>query len=94
MMQKNHYVMFGFIAFVVVLTSMFFAIASIVKIVERNQIIVPQEQPTNKKTNSDTDISLGGQIFQQVQNPIQEKLPDTNPMENANPIQGAYTNPF
>lgn len=38
--------------------------------------------------------SLGAQIFEQAQNPIKDKLPSTNPIESANPIQGIYQNPF
>lgn len=37
--------------------------------------------------------TLGGQIYEQANNPIQDKLPDTvAPV--ANPIQDAYKNPF
>lgn len=38
--------------------------------------------------------SLGAKLFDQAKNPIQDKLPDLNPVENSNPIRGLYTNPF
>ncbi len=40
-----------------------------------------------------TSASLGTQIYQQSQNPIQNKIPaPKNP--SVNPLGGAYTNPF
>lgn len=37
--------------------------------------------------------TLGGQLYNQANNPIQNKLPDTvTPVPN--PIQGTYKNPF
>lgn len=38
--------------------------------------------------------SLGAQIYSQSNNPIPANLPATNPVQNSNPIQGLYTNPF
>ncbi len=36
---------------------------------------------------------LGGNLFEQASNPVQNKLPDTvTPV--ANPLEGAYKNPF
>ena len=38
--------------------------------------------------------TLGGQIYEQVQNPA-EKIPETNPYSaNTNPFETAKTNPF
>ncbi len=39
-----------------------------------------------------TTPGLGGTIYNQSQNPIQDKVPTTNPA--VNPIEGAYKNPF
>lgn len=45
---------------------------------------LPKEEPA----------TLGEQIYEQVQNPI-EKLPETNPYEaKTNPFEEAKTNPF
>ncbi len=41
-----------------------------------------------------TTQSLGAQIYSQSNNPIPTNLPATNPVQNSNPIQGLYTNPF
>ncbi len=40
--------------------------------------------------------SLGGQIFEQTQNPLKNKLPPTNPFEKTetNPLKDVYQNPF
>lgn len=40
--------------------------------------------------------SLGGQIFEQAANPVKEKLPETNPFNEAetNPLDAVYKNPF
>ena len=57
------------------------------------------EQPSsNVGSNSPAEApaGLGGQVFDQVsQNPIQEKMPETNPFKaEVNPFSGAYKNPF
>lgn len=40
--------------------------------------------------------TLGEQVFEKSQNPIKDKLPETNPFENekVNPLKDIYTNPF
>lgn len=40
--------------------------------------------------------SLGSAIYQQASDPIQNKLPDANPVstQKLNPFQGGYQNPF
>lgn len=38
--------------------------------------------------------SLGEQIYEQVQNPISGKIPETNPFVKVNPFKGVYKNPF
>lgn len=45
-------------------------------------------------TATTTPQTLGGQIYEQVQNPA-EKLPQTNPFEaKVNPFEEAKTNPY
>lgn len=45
-----------------------------------------------KKTASP---SLGEQIYTQTKNPLEEKLPETNPFAvETNPIKAIYPNPF
>ncbi len=46
--------------------------------------------PFIPKTSSN---DLGGQIYQQTQNPV-SKLPNTNPFGKLNPFKGVYKNPF
>jgi hypothetical protein len=36
--------------------------------------------------------SLGGELYGKAQNPIGDKLPETNPVPN--PLEGVYKNPF
>lgn len=39
--------------------------------------------------------NVGGEIFEQVQNPLKDELPQTNPFKaEANPFQKTETNPF
>ena len=46
--------------------------------------------------------SLGSEIFEKTQNPLEGQVPDTNPFadqpnpfgDKTNPIEKAYTNPF
>lgn len=39
--------------------------------------------------------SLGEQIYTQTKNPLEEKLPETNPFAvETNPIKAIYPNPF
>ncbi len=38
--------------------------------------------------------SLGGQIYEQSNNPIAGKVETSNPAENANPLKEVYKNPF
>lgn len=46
----------------------------------------------NKKTQTQ---SLGEQIYTQTKNPLEEKLPETNPFNvETNPAKKAYPNPF
>lgn len=43
---------------------------------------------------AETPGGLGAQIFEQNANPIQNKLPDINPLKNTNPFDNIYKNPF
>ncbi len=93
-MQKKYYIIATVVvlAIIVLLTWLFLFIS---QLATTNQIVIPKNQPiTHPKPTTNTNASLGAQIFQQTQNPIKKKLPDVNPVKNANPIQGAYTNPF
>ncbi len=47
--------------------------------------------PLNKNTATS---SLGGQIYNQTQNPLKDKIPETNPFGKVNPFKGVYKNPF
>lgn len=49
----------------------------------------------NPKTLETENISLGEQIYTQTKNPLEEKLPETNPFAvETNPVKKAYPNPF
>ncbi|MBI2011069.1 MAG: hypothetical protein HYS89_02500 [Candidatus Colwellbacteria bacterium] len=60
--------------------------------------ISPQLSVPTAKELSPAEIkgSLGGQIFEQTQNPLKNKLPPTNPFEKTetNPLKDVYQNPF
>ena len=47
--------------------------------------------PLNKKGAT---ISLGEQIYTQPKNPLEDKIPETNPFVKVNPFKGVYKNPF
>lgn len=47
--------------------------------------------PLIKKTQAP---SLGEQIYTQTQNPLKDKIPQTNPFVKVNPFKGVYKNPF
>ena len=42
------------------------------------------------------EAGLGAQLYEEAANPVQGKLPETNPFEqvNTNPIDKIYKNPF
>lgn len=41
------------------------------------------------------ESGLGAQIYESVQNPVKDQLPQTNPFaKKTNPIQAVYKNPF
>lgn len=38
---------------------------------------------------------LGGQLYESVNNPVENKVPETNPFNTeTNPLKGVYKNPF
>ncbi|MEK7664016.1 MAG: hypothetical protein AAB340_01005 [Patescibacteria group bacterium] len=84
--MQRKYIVITLVVLCAVVLLLFFFIS--LKLRSPSQVVTPEPKRTIE------DDSLGGQIFEQSQNPIQEKLPDTNPVKNANPIEGAYTNPF
>ncbi|TSC88330.1 MAG: hypothetical protein G01um10147_235 [Microgenomates group bacterium Gr01-1014_7] len=47
--------------------------------------------PLSKKSE---DPSLGEQIYTQTKNPLEGKLPESNPFSKVNPFKGVYKNPF
>ena len=53
-------------------------------------VAAPPPEPAAAATT--TPPSLGEKIYEQSQNPIEDKVPTTNPV--VNPIEGAYKNPF
>lgn len=48
----------------------------------------------NPLQKSSPNSSLGTKIFEKTQNPIQDKIPETNPFSKVNPFKGVYKNPF
>ncbi|MBI4039280.1 hypothetical protein HY388_00440 [Candidatus Daviesbacteria bacterium] len=48
----------------------------------------------NPLQNSSSNANLGSQIFEKTQNPVQDKIPETNPFTKVNPFKGVYKNPF
>lgn len=38
--------------------------------------------------------NIGEKIYEKTQNPLKDKLPETNPFDKANPFKGIYKNPF
>ncbi len=48
----------------------------------------------NPLQKSSPNSSLGSQIFEKTKNPIQDKIPETNPFAKVNPFKGVYKNPF
>ncbi|MBI2018195.1 hypothetical protein HYS96_00645 [Candidatus Daviesbacteria bacterium] len=48
----------------------------------------------NPLQKSPPNSSLGTQIFEKTQNPLQDKIPETNPFTKVNPFKGVYKNPF
>ena len=48
----------------------------------------------NPLQSSSSNSNLGGQIFEKTQNPLEDKIPETNPFAKVNPFKGVYKNPF
>ena len=48
-----------------------------------------------QKTSESESTGLGQEIFEKVENPLKDELPEANPFKaEANPFQKAETNPF
>lgn len=95
-MQKKYYIIIAVIILTVIIILLGWFAVLLFQSARPSQVVAPQQTIKNQRTLpvSATNASLGSQIYQKTQNPLQEKLPDTNPIKNANPIQGAYVNPF
>lgn len=48
----------------------------------------------NPLQKSSPNSNLGSQIFDKTQNPLEDKIPETNPFAKLNPFKGVYKNPF
>lgn len=59
---------------------------------QNREVAPPKEEP----------VGIGAQIFEKAQNPVADKVPETNPFETnlnpfkkeTNPLKAIYTNPF
>ena len=55
---------------------------------KKSEIISPQAEEQKP-------AGLGGQLYESVNNPVEGKVPETNPFKTeTNPIKGVYKNPF
>lgn len=55
---------------------------------KKSEIISPQAEEQKP-------AGLGGQLYEGVNNPVEGKVPETNPFKTeTNPIKGVYKNPF
>ena len=52
------------------------------------------EETTQEPPAADAPETLGAEIFDETQNPIEGKIGGGNPVEGANPLEGVYQNPF
>lgn len=58
--------------------------------------VVPSTTPSSSAIPQEiASKSLGEEIFEKSQNPMENKIPQTNPFEaKTNPFRDAYINPF
>ena len=49
---------------------------------------------SNPLSKKEATASLGEQIYTKTKNPLEDKLPETNPFSKVNPFKGVYKNPF
>ncbi len=49
---------------------------------------------SNPLSKKGVTTSLGEQIYTQTKNPLEDKIPQTNPFAKVNPFKGVYKNPF
>ncbi len=53
------------------------------------------ERSTTQLTKEAVSVGFGAQVLEKSQNPIKDRIPETNPFEkNANPLKNVYKNPF
>ena len=78
--------------------TIFIAIFLVVVVAIVVTFVVFQRKNTGNSDSSETanesEGSLGADIANKAQNPLGDKLPETNPAGAINPIEGAYQNPF
>ena len=56
------------------------------------KLVITSPAPTTPAT---TDKSIGSQVFEKANNPIKDKVPETNPFKTqTNPFTKTETNPF
>ncbi len=80
MIQRGNIILILLVVFLVLAGGAFFLISKgIVK---------------NPLQKSVSNTNLGTKIFEKTQNPIQDKIPETNPFSKVNPFKGVYKNPF
>lgn len=87
--NKNKIIAITIVAIVVLLV-----IAGVVFLLLRSRRVVPTS--TIQLNEEEVSAGLGAQLLEKANNPIKDKLPETNPFQTdvANPLQDVYQNPF
>ena len=86
---KSRKLILGFIIFLVALG----ASAAYWFYFRSEEAIAPQEPVSSAVSDESEDAALGETLYEQTQNPIGDKLPETvAPV--ANPVEDLYKNPF
>ena len=53
------------------------------------------ERGTTQLNEEAVSVGFGAQVLEKSQNPIKDRIPETNPFEkNTNPLKDVYKNPF
>ena len=61
----------------------------------RSRKVATVERSTTQLTKEAVSVGFGAQVLEKSQNPIKDRIPETNPFEkNANPLRNVYKNPF
>ncbi len=81
----------GSVAIIIILVSLAYIYVSL----PQKQPLIRSAAPPSSlpSTPSKSNSSLGGKIYEQSKNPIQNKVP-VAPSPTVNPIQNVYKNPF